>query len=107
MNDCTFCQIVNKEKSADIVLETDDVIVFPDINPHAPVHLLIVPKKHTQDVMEVGNETWIKIKDVAQRLAKERELEGFRLVHNAGNAAIIPHLHVHFMAGVSAEDKLR
>lgn len=106
MNDCTFCQIVSKERSADIVLETDDFVVFPDINPHAPVHLLIVPKKHMKDVTEVDNETWVKIKDVAVRLGKERELDGYRLVHNAGNAAIIPHLHVHFMAGISPEDKL-
>lgn len=106
MNDCIFCQIVKGEKPADIVFETDEIIVFPDINPHAPIHLLIVPKKHVQDVTEVDSETWNLIKDVAVRLAKERKVEGFRLVHNAGNAAIVPHMHVHFMAGISPEEKL-
>lgn len=106
MDDCIFCQIIKGEKSADIVLETDEIVVFPDITPHAPVHLLIVPKKHIQDIREADNETWSQIKDVAVRLGQERELEGYRLVHNAGDAAIVPHLHVHFMGGVSAEDGL-
>jgi histidine triad (HIT) family protein len=106
MNDCVFCKIIKGKKETDMVLETDELIIFPDINPHAPIHLLIVPKKHTQDVTEVDDETWKMIKDVAVRLAKERELEGFRLVTNAGDAALVPHLHVHFMAGVGADDKL-
>jgi histidine triad (HIT) family protein len=106
MNDCVFCQIVKGEKSADIVLDTEDFVVFPDINPHAPVHLLIVPKKHIKDITEVDNETWSKLKDIAVRLGKERELDGYRLVHNVGDAALVPHLHVHFMGGISAEDKV-
>jgi histidine triad (HIT) family protein len=106
MNDCIFCQIVKGEKPADIVLETDEIIVFPDTNPHVPVHLLIVPKKHIQDVREADNQTWNLIKNVAVRLGKEKKLEGYRLVHNVGSSAIIPHLHVHFLGGISAEEKL-
>lgn len=89
-----------------MVLETDEIIVFPDINPHAPVHLLIVPKKHIQDAREVDDQTWNLIKDVAVRLGKEKKLEGYRLVHNVGSSAIVPHLHVHFMAGIGKEEKL-
>lgn len=106
MKDCNFCKIVEGKESADKVYEDDNIVVFPDINPHAPVHLLIVPKKHIKDVTEVDVETWDNIRDVSVKLAKERSLDGFRLVHNAGTAAMIPHLHVHFMAGISAERKL-
>lgn len=106
MKDCVFCKIVNGEQSADIVLETDDIIVFPDINPHAPTHLLIVSKKHIKDITEVDEKTWSAIKEVAVRLGKERSLDGYRIVHNAGEAAIVPHLHVHFMAGITSDRSL-
>ena len=50
MNNCIFCKIINKEIKSEIVYEDDDIIVFKDINPQAPIHLLMVPKKHIQSV---------------------------------------------------------
>jgi histidine triad (HIT) family protein len=103
MNNCVFCKIVKKEIPADIVKMTRNLVVFKDANPKADVHLLIVPKKHIQDIGQAADGVWIEIKKVAATLAKERKLKGYRLVHNAGNAAAVPHMHVHFLGEVSVE----
>lgn len=103
MKDCIFCKIVKKEIEKEIEKETDNLIVFKDINPRAPLHLLIIPKRHVLDITKLDDSTWIEIKKVATDLAKEKNLKGFRLVHNIGNAAIVPHMHVHFLGEVTAE----
>lgn len=106
MEDCIFCKIVEGKEKADVILETDDIVVFPDANPYAPIHLLIVPKKHVKDITKIDGEMLNLIKKVALQLAEEKKLDGFRLVHNAGSAAIVSHMHVHFMAGITSERKL-
>ncbi|MEJ2348044.1 MAG: HIT domain-containing protein [Patescibacteria group bacterium] len=94
------------EVSTKFEKETKDLIVFKDIHPKAPIHLLIVPKKHVADIWEETGAIWASIGKLAIELAKEMKLEGFRLVHNAGRAAIIPHMHVHFLGNVSAEREI-
>ncbi len=103
MNDCVFCMIASKKVPAEIEKETEKIIVFKDKFPKAPIHLLIVPKKHYQDITEADGVIWAEIRDIANGIAKEKNLKGFRLVHNAGNAAVVPHMHVHFLGEVTAE----
>lgn len=106
MEDCIFCKIVKRKVPAKIEKETDNILVFHDIQPQAIVHLLIVPKKHIEDIRVADDAIWKDIKQIALSLAKDKDLSGFRLVNNTGDASIIKHLHVHFLGGVSDKRKL-
>jgi histidine triad (HIT) family protein len=106
MKDCIFCKIVKGEIPTKFEKETKDLVVFKDIHPKASTHLLIVPKKHIADIREETGVIWASIGKLAVKLSEELKLKGFRLVHNAGNAAEIPHMHVHFLGGVTAEREI-
>lgn len=101
-----FLKIINREVPADIVYEDDRVIAFKDINPAAPVHLLIVPRKHIKTVNDLGDDDKDLIGHivlVAQRLAREYGIaeSGYRAVFNCGRDAgqIVYHIHLHLMGG--------
>lgn len=101
---CLFCKIANKEVSAEIVYENDNFSAFKDINPQAPIHILIVPKKHIQSVDHVEIEDRVLMGElilVAQKIAKEKNLKGYKLQINVGRPAgqIIDHLHLHLLSG--------
>lgn len=101
--DCIFCQIINKEKSSDIIYEDDRFIIIKDINPKAPVHLLIIPKKHINSVNEVEKEDKELMGDLilaAKNIAKEKNLNGYKLMINIGREGgqIVDHLHLHLLA---------
>jgi len=106
MENCIFCDIVNKRIPATIVYEDNRVVAFRDINPQAPVHLLIVPKKHIATIMDLTTEDKDLIGEihlVAQKLASQESIAqcGFRLVENcnadAGQAVF--HIHFHLLGG--------
>ena len=100
METCVFCNIVKGVMGTKIEKETENLIVFSDINPQAAVHFLIVPKKHITDLGSLDDKTWKEIKDIAVMMARDRSAKGFRLIHNSGDAASISHLQVHFLADV-------
>lgn len=106
MSDCIFCKIIKREAPAKIVKESANLIVFENIDPKAPTHLLIVPKKHLKDIQNDNGVIWAAIGRMAVKLAQEMDISDFRLVHNAGGAAIIPHYHVHFLGKVKVEREL-
>lgn len=95
--------IASKKIPAEVEKETEDIIVFKDKFPKAPIHLLIVPKRHYKDITEADGVIWSEVRDIANELAKEKNLRAFRLVHNAGSAAVVPHMHVHFLGEVDAQ----
>lgn len=105
MQDCIFCKIVKKEIPAGIVYENDSVLVFKDINPAAPVHLLLIPKKHIPTFFDLKEEDSGLLGDLhlaAARVARDMGLEkGFRLVSNCNQDAgqLVFHIHYHLMAG--------
>ena len=107
MDDCIFCKIANKEIPTTLVYEDDLVAAFNDLSPQAPVHVLIVPKKHYQSVLEVpeGDAIVAHKFHVASKLAKELGIaeNGFRLVINTGKdgGQSVPHLHLHMTGGRS------
>lgn len=96
--DCLFCKIINKEIPASIVYEDDDVLAFNDIAPKAPVHILVIPKKHTIGISQTD-----KLFSILQKLAKEKGIEGsgYRVVVNQGKDAgqAVDHLHFHLLGG--------
>lgn len=103
MNDCIFCKIVSKQIESKILFETDDIIVFPDINPAADVHILIVPKKHIANIRQAqfdGN-LLSEIYQAALKLVEENNLNDslYRVVVNGGKAQQVPHLHFHLLGG--------
>lgn len=104
--DCLFCKIIQKKIPAKIVHEDATTVAFEDINPQAPVHILIVPKKHLADVhrMEEGDKEMIgHLFLVARSIADARGLEnnGYRMVINNGRDAgqTVFHVHLHLLSG--------
>lgn len=97
---CVFCQIATHTIPKEFTYEDKDIMVFPDIHPVKPVHLLIVPKKHMVDFMDMqDSEVWDKIRKVAQKMITQFNLadKGYRLSINGGGAQIIDHFHMHLL----------
>jgi histidine triad (HIT) family protein len=106
LSDCLFCKIVEGTIPARKVYEDDSVVAFHDIQPQAPVHLLVIPKKHIatmNDCQPEDVELLGRTLLAAQRIAREAGLahEGYRLVNNCGSNAgqVVFHLHWHILGG--------
>ena len=104
MSGCLFCRILKKEISSKAVFEDEFVYAFRDINPQAPTHILLIPKRHVSGVEELGpgDEELVGSLIVrARELARSLGLEGFRLVFNSGPEAgqSVFHLHLHLLGG--------
>jgi histidine triad (HIT) family protein len=105
LTDNIFLKIINKQIPARIAFEDDRCLAFHDVNPQAPVHVLIIPKKviaTTDDLVDEDRETVGHLHLVAVRLAKELGLaEGYRLVINCKGhgGQTVPHLHLHLLGG--------
>ena len=102
--DCLFCKIINHQIPAKFIFESDQVVAFPDINPSADLHILIVPKKHIGSIGEIGDgngQLLVEVYQTANQLIKENKLENnlYRVVVNGGRAQHVPHLHFHFLGG--------
>ena len=103
---CVFCQIIRGEKEADFLYQDDKLVVFHDIRPAAPVHLLIVPKRHIRSINDIKEEDRDIIAEMvfrAKELAKTVSLDrsGYKLVFNTerGAGQVIFHLHMHLIGG--------
>lgn len=106
MDNCLFCKIIAGEIPSQKVYEDDHVLAFRDIDPKAPVHVLIIPKKHFGSVMDLGDadaEYLEAMTHAAQEIARKEGLDetGFRLVINTGEGGgqTVPHLHMHLLGG--------
>lgn len=103
--DCIFCKIVSGEIPSAKVYEDDTVVAFNDLEPQAPVHVLIIPKTHITSMADINEENSgvvAHIFEVAAIIAKEKGLDdGFRVVSNCGDSAgqSVKHLHFHLMGG--------
>lgn len=104
MKDCIFCKIATGQVQAQIVYQDEDVAVFKDLNPQAPVHLLIIPVKHISKLDEANEQDMVllgKLQLTAAKVAKDLGIKDFRLITNNGKGAgqSVEHLHYHLMAG--------
>jgi len=112
--DCIFCQIVAGEVPTEILYQDEEVIAFRDINPQAPTHLIIIPKKHIPSLTHLSGKADASLighmVNVANQLAqKEGILEsGYRLAINCGEwgGQLVPHLHMHLLGGRRLSGKL-
>jgi histidine triad (HIT) family protein len=110
---CIFCQIVASKVPSEIVYHDEQVIAFRDINPQAPTHLIIIPKKHIPSLAHLSEAESSLIGDmvtVANQLARREGISesGYRLVINCGEQGgqLVPHLHMHLLGGRKLSDTL-
>ena len=113
MEDCIFCKIVKGEIPSKKIYEDEKVLVFYDVNPEAPVHFLVVPKKHIQSVSEINEKNADVISHifvVISKIAKELNIDkdGYRVISNVGDNAgqSVKHIHFHVLGGRKLELKL-
>jgi len=103
MSKCIFCQIVDKEIPANVVLENDEFVAFHDINPKAPVHFLIIPKKHFESFQDTPASIMEAVTPFIQELATKVGVDksGYRLITNIGanGGQEVAHLHFHLLGG--------
>ncbi|HEX2501813.1 MAG TPA: histidine triad nucleotide-binding protein [Methylomirabilota bacterium] len=110
---CVFCEIVARRNAATIEYEDDELLAFQDIYPKAPVHLLIIPKRHVESVMALAPEDGPLVGRMvlaAKRIGEARGLaeRGYRLALHCGpeGGQVVYHLHLHFLAGRREERKV-
>jgi len=104
---CVFCKIVAGELPSNKVLENEEFLAFHDINPKAPIHILIIPKKHIPDFQSTPPEVMAKMTPFIQEVAELLELDktGYRLIVNNGKdgGQEVMHLHFHLLGGAKLE----
>ena len=113
MEDCVFCKIIKGEIPSTKVYEDGNVLAFKDINPAAPIHILVVPKQHIENVLEIneGNkkileDVFLAINKIAKKLGIDKD--GFRVITNCGrdSGQEVMHLHFHILAGAKLGEKI-
>jgi histidine triad (HIT) family protein len=113
MNDCIFCKIVNGTIPSSKVYEDDDVMAFDDIHPMAPVHVIIIPKRHIPTLLDIKAESMNVVSSLitaAREVARVKGIDkrGFRAVINCNEEGgqVIFHLHMHVLGGKKLKDEL-
>jgi len=111
--DCIFCQIIAGKVPSEIIYQDGEVVAFRDINPQAPIHLLIIPKRHIPSLAhlsEAESPLIGRMVNAANQLAKREGIAegGYRLVVNCGEQGgqLVPHLHLHLLGGRRLSDTL-
>jgi len=113
MSDCIFCRIIKGEIPSDTVYENESVKVFKDINPVAPVHLIIVPKIHINDTEDINDQNKSAVAECLNAVKVAAELagvekSGYRLISNYGSdgGQTVNHLHFHLIGGIKMKEGL-
>ena len=113
MEDCIFCKIIKGEIPSTKVYEDEEILAFNDVNPAAPIHILVVPKKHIESLahLEKDDEVLVgKIYGVINKIAEEQGFkdDGFRVIVNCGKngGQEVMHLHFHVLAGTKLGEKI-
>ena len=113
MEDCIFCKIIKGEIPSTKVYEDEEILAFNDVNPAAPIHILVVPKKHIEslDHLEKEDEALVgRIYGVINKIAEEQGVknDGFRVIVNCGKngGQEVMHLHFHILAGKKLGEKI-
>ncbi|HEY9855189.1 MAG TPA: histidine triad nucleotide-binding protein [Stenomitos sp.] len=103
MSDCLFCKIVEGAIPAQIVYQDEHTVAFRDIDPQAPVHVLVIPRRHIPSLAELSGDTCHHLTEAVNAVAKQEGIaeSGYRVVTNIGRDAqqSVPHLHWHVLGG--------
>lgn len=100
--DCLFCKIVSEEIKTELVLETESVLAFFDVNPVSDIHILVVPKRHIDSVLTISEENSKEILEMygaVKQIVEKKNIDAFRLTINGGKLQHVGHLHMHLLAG--------
>ena len=113
MEDCVFCKIIKGEIPSEKVYEDEQIVAFKDIAPAAPIHVLVIPKKHIATLLDIKEEDTALMGDMMQavkKVAKKLGIEeiGFRLIVNCGkdSGQEVMHIHFHILAGMKMGPKI-
>ena len=111
---CIFCKIINKEIPSEIVYEDEDVLAFKDVHPLAPVHILIIPKKHIESIADLGDADTLlagKLILTAKKIAVDFDIseKGYKLLFRVGEwgGQEVPHIHLHLIGGAKLYENIR
>ncbi len=111
--ECVFCRIISGEIPTELLYQDDEAVAFRDIHPQAPVHILVVPRKHVPTPGNLGEAEFTligKLARIAELLARREGIakRGYRLVMNVGEdgTQIVPHLHMHLLGGRRLTDEM-
>lgn len=108
---CVFCEIVKGNIPSTKVYEDDMILAFKDLNPQAPVHILVVPKEHISSANDISTENSKYVAHIFEKIpeiAKAQGIESYRIINNCGEDAgqTVMHLHFHILGGVKMEEGL-
>jgi len=103
---CLFCSIIQKDIPSEFVYDTNDFIVIRDIHPQAPIHLLVIPKIHYGEFLNMPSEMLNALMAVTKQIIKEQGISSYRLVNNGKGAAFIDHFHLHILGKVEKDRHL-
>ncbi len=108
---CVFCEIAKGNIPSTKVYEDDTILAFKDLNPQAPVHVLVIPKEHIASANEVNDENSKYVSHIFEKIpeiAKSQGIESYRIINNCGEDAgqTVKHLHFHILGGVKMEEGL-
>lgn len=113
MADCIFCKIIKGELPSSKVYENDDIVVFKDINPAAPIHVLVVPKIHLESLEDLNQDNIDVITKIHTAILETTSIlginkDGYRVVVNCGKngGQTVPHLHYHILGGTEFDEKI-
>ena len=112
MEDCIFCKIANGEIPSTKLYEDDDMVIIKDLNPQAPIHLLLIPKQHFANICEMTDEQAVVLGKCLKKLSTLVDdlglKDGFRLVSNKGENGCqsVGHLHIHILGGEQLSEKM-
>ncbi len=113
MEDCIFCKIIKREIPSEIVYEDEEIIAFKDIQPAAPIHILIIPKKHIASLVQLEKEDEALVGKIYTVINKVADLvgvkeKGYRVIVNCGKdgGQEVQHLHFHLLAGKQLGEKI-
>ena len=112
--DCIFCKIARKEIPADVLYEDEEVIAFRDAHPIAPVHILMIPKKHIASIVDVSEEDTLlmgKLVRAAKKIAEDLKIsrDGYKLLFRVGEhgGQEVGHIHLHLIGGAKLSEGIR
>lgn len=112
--ECIFCKIISREIPSEIIYEDSEILAFPDIHPVAPVHVLIIPKKHIEsvnDLKDFDKELIGKMVSAAKKIAEDLKIsdKGYKLLIRTGTdgGQEVPHLHLHLIGGARLYEEIR
>lgn len=109
--ECVFCKIISQEIPADIVFEDESVLAFRDVNPLAPVHVLIIPKRHIESMNDLEDEVLLgQLLSRAVKIAKDLKIsdDGYKLLIRTGKdgGQEVPHVHLHLIGGAKLREEI-